>query len=127
MKYLILLSETCARADPAPNAPVSRPSVLHDRRRLTRALALAGLAVMAVLGGCATAPDPLEASFGLATECTRAMQTADPMASWHAWHHRQAQQLPRTDGVNARLGVAHYRARMASPQAPLSVIGKEQP
>ena len=127
MKYLILLSQTCARPGPVAGARRPQPSVAQDRWRLRRALALAGLAVMAVLGGCASAPDPLEASFGLATQCTRAMQTADPLAPWRAWHQRRAQQLPRTDGVNARLGVEHYRARLADPQAPVSVIGKEQP
>lgn len=140
MKFLILLSDPCATAGlspaparahgaavtlwrPARALPAAAPTGTRPRTRwLTRSLALLGLAGLA---GCASAPDALEASFGMATQCVRLMQTADPLAPWRAWHHGQPQ--PRTDGVNARLGVEHYRARLAQPEAPASVVGKGAP
>lgn len=147
MKFLILLSDPCAgslqppahaaacadaaaatwmrqaRDLPAARPPMApRPVSTRRARWRTSVLALLGLAGLA---GCASAPDALEASFGMATQCVRLMQTADPLAPWRAWHHGQPQ--PRTDGVNARLGVEHYRARLAQPEAPASVIGKGAP
>lgn len=97
------------------------------RRRACLSRPMLGLFGLAVLAGCATGPDPLEASFGLASQCTRVMQTADPLAPWAAWHHGRGLQPPRSDGVNARLGVQHYRERQARPDGPAGVVGKEQP
>lgn len=82
---------------------------------------------LVLLAGCASAPDPLEAGFGQASQCTRLLQSADPLAPWAAWYHQRSGQLPRQDGVNARLGVQHYRERQARSEAPAGVIAREQP
>jgi hypothetical protein len=138
MKFLILLSNPCAAPahDRGPRlaGALTGAAAACDRRAgregqpraraLAAVLALLGLAGMA---GCASAPYALEASFGTANESTRMMQTADPLAPWRAWHHGQGLLVPRSDGVNARLDVQHFRARLARPDAPASVLEKGTP
>lgn len=99
----------------------------YASRRGCRYRPVLGGVWLALLAGCATGPDPLEASFGLASQCTRVLQTADPLAPWTAWYHGRGMQAPRSDGVNARLGVQQYRERQARPEGPSGVVGKEQP
>lgn len=97
------------------------------RRGVCLSRPMLGLFGVAVLAGCASGPEPLEATFGMASQCTRLLQTADPLAPWTAWHHGAGLQAPRSDGVNARLGVQHYRERQARAEGPSGVVGKEQP
>ena len=111
------------RATPPTRHPPTAHSGSGVRPRLWAQLPLG----LALLTGCASAPDALEASFGQASQCTRLLQAADPLAPWAAWHHRRSGLLPRQDGVNARLGVQHYRERQARSEVPAGVIAREQP
>lgn len=81
-----------------------------------------GLLALALptLSACST-PSSHEKLFGQATQETRWLQTADPMAPLLQWH------LPRTDGESARHVVQRYYRSLDNPAAPAGVLGRESP
>lgn len=88
------------------------------RGRLQLAVTVPGLT--ACLLGCST-PSVLDQHFGQATQETRWLQTADPMAPLMQWH------LPRTDGETAHRTVQRYYRSLDNPGAPAGVLGRETP
>ena len=80
-------------------------------------ITLAALAALAA--GCATAPTPVDASFGSAVNRAKAQQVTDPDAP-----SRQRPQL-RQDGAAARSAVDTYESSYKQPQALPSVLNTE--